>query len=60
MPTTVTIKHNEYGDCSGGCTFFHPHDDIGWHCILGLDTDEVPTDRCPGPGKYKLTLEVVE
>ena len=50
------IRRNEYNDCSGTCHFFVPDGD-NWTCVLGLDEYEVPTDKCPGEGRYKLILE---
>jgi len=44
--------------CSRQCTFYCS-DDVGCYCTLGAakyiqSYAQQPTDRCPGPGKYKL------
>lgn len=46
----ICVRWQDNGECSRDCFFC----DVDEGCNGGWDKARLPTEKCPGPGRYKL------
>ena len=59
----MQIDRGEYNSCHDDCSFLYINC-YGDECCFLKDSNDnmvgLPVDKCPGAGKYKMTLERID
>lgn len=64
MKKTIEIKHDvgmfKVIECGFLCNLRYDISENWGKCYFDFMDGKKPTDKCPGPGKYRMSLEVVD
>ena len=59
MERVIEIKYYQHDGSCFECPFLSCDETENEICNIGLIENWKPSDKCPGPGKYRMTLEAM-